>query len=155
MPEGINLAQPYHDREPAETMRHGSVFIQLYTQDPNGSIAYAPYVRAILLGENGAVVRREVHGAEAEQIIGQLNSADLRTNTLGRRVLAWVQAGNPEMAGTIGDLPTNPATARFEGMTKTELQAEADRLGIAVEGTGSGGSVLKSDLITALAGANP
>ena len=75
------------------------------------------------------------------------------------RAIAWVQAANPQMAGIVTDLPTDPVTARFQGMTKAELQAEVDRLAeegrpVAVTGTGSGGTVLKQDLVNALAGAN-
>lgn len=48
---------------------------------------------------------------------------------------------------TEGDDPVGFA---YDKMTVDELQAEADRLALTVEGTGQGGNVLKSDLIAAL-----
>lgn len=38
----------------------------------------------------------------------------------------------------------------YEGQTVDELQAEADRRGLEVEGTGKDGNVLKGDLVAAL-----
>jgi hypothetical protein len=40
--------------------------------------------------------------------------------------------------------------ADLEGMTVEDLQAEADRRGLEVTGTGSGGNVVKGDLVKAL-----
>lgn len=44
----------------------------------------------------------------------------------------------------------NKSAEDLESMTKAELQAEADRRGVEVEGTGANGAVTKADLVRAL-----
>ena len=50
-----------------------------------------------------------------------------------------------------GALEVSPDTvAELESLNVDELQAEADRRGLEVDGTGSGGNVVKADLLAAL-----
>lgn len=46
----------------------------------------------------------------------------------------------------------NTDLSRFDGLSKAKLLVMAETAGIEVKGTGSGGSVLKADLISALSG---
>lgn len=49
-----------------------------------------------------------------------------------------------------GTAPDTPASTGYEGQPVDDLRAEADRRGLTVDGTGTDGKVLKSDLVAAL-----
>lgn len=61
-------------------------------------------------------------------------------------VEAQEPAAEPEAPAAGGE----PITGDYESHKPADLQAEADRRGLTVEGTGQGGNVLKADLVTAL-----
>jgi hypothetical protein len=48
------------------------------------------------------------------------------------------------------DVVSEPITGDYESHKKDDLQAEADRRGLEVEGTGADGAVVKDDLVEAL-----
>lgn len=58
--------------------------------------------------------------------------------------------GGLEPLGESTPAPQEPITGDYGSHKADELQAEADRRGLSIEGTGAGGNVLKDDLVKAL-----
>lgn len=81
-------------------------------------------------GANGEVIRTD--------LVSALENHDRATN-IQESALAAVEAASPAV----------PAGA-YSSASKDDLQAEADRRGLAVDGSGSGGNVTKDDLVGAL-----
>lgn len=87
-------------------------------------------------------------------------ATDHRKMALDRKIAAAEAAGDSEAAeayrarlGQTGaDAGTDDGAVDYEadGWSKDELQAEAEKRGLTVEGSGANGNVVKADLIAAL-----
>lgn len=92
------------------------------------------------VAEQTVVVRDEQLGIDRKVIAGKRIPPDL----IGAyRKATGVQVADPAPA-------SGPSGVDYESMPVEDLQAEADRRDLEVEGTGSGGNVLKKDLVDAL-----
>lgn len=88
-------------------------------------------------------------GAFTPALAGDALASELSANELAMRELGLV--GDPERdLAPESDLVSSTSAGSYDDQTVEELQAEADRRGLTVEGTGTGGNVLKSDLVAAL-----
>lgn len=64
------------------------------------------------------------------------------------------EAETGDTSAEITDPSTGALTGDYENHNAADLQAEADRRDLSVEGTGKDGNVLKADLVKALEGAD-
>ena len=161
MAEGINLNTTFHATPGTTRLRFGGLTIQRLEALPGGRPRVAPYIRVWLLGENGERVEHEVGGPQAAALMGQLNTADFRTVSLLHRVTKWLLDNRADLSGSVGDVAEPVALEDRRPIPPTLSTMKVDDLaGLAREhevyptrGSGSGGAVLKADLITALEGA--
>lgn len=98
-------------------------------------------------GSSGSGVEQTEDHVTTDGTVSRFN-ADRDNQPLTRKG----QPAGPDTGDAAGDKSSFPTTRdALAKKSKDELQAEADRQGLEVEGSGADGNVLKEDLIDALA----
>lgn len=102
-----------------------------------------------VIATENLIVHDDLMGIDRQLIAGQPVPPDLIDAY--RAKVGDVKAAQDGGEAAREDPPvTNPEALDVNGMSLDELQAEADRRGLTVEGTGKDGNVLKADLVKAL-----
>lgn len=131
-----------------QVLRHGE-FDNLVSQREDDGVT--------TIWEQTSELDAAVHGPVDGRVLGDYGAAE----TVGDREgvpqeLESVPSGPMGFEGPDGpiDYPDEPGSEAFdvETASKADLEAEADRRGLTVEGSGSGGNVTADDYRTALKG---
>jgi hypothetical protein len=111
-----------------------------------------PPMAEVIATEN-LIVRDEALNIDRQLIAGQPVPPDL-VDAYRARVGDGQAAQSPGAAARADTDGGSADGLDYGGQTVEELQAEAERRGLEITGTGAGGKVVKGDLVTALQGAD-
>lgn len=166
MPEGINLASPYHVTPGTGQLRVAGFEMRRYNLSPNGEPILSPLVRISMIGDNGELLHADITGDAAVQIMQQMNTANFTLVSLRRRLIERFMQERPDIAGSIVDiadvipagamrsLARRPIPDDLSGLLVEDLASLANEHQVSpAKGSGSGGRVLRKDLEKALTAA--
>lgn len=113
---------------------------EAYEEAGGGTTDREPAPSGVVIATSDLVVHDEALEIDRKIIAGQPVPPDLLD--------AYAEQTGDDVSATAEE--PSVAVASYDDQSVDELQAEADRRGLEVEGTGKDGNVLKADLIAAL-----
>lgn len=135
---GIEPAPGYDELTEAEAL---SLLPDLSAEDLEALQAY----------ERAHLARGSITGySQVSKVVTSGAAAGRALDAAKKAALAAGDSTTPAPVSATVEVPTPAVTGGYDAMSATDLQAEADSRGLSVIGSGSGGNVLKKDLVSAL-----